>query len=409
MSDTPVTKSPDKLELSGKPQLSTHLNKRVVFIIFSVLAALLLIIVFNVSRPPNGSKKEEDAQSDQAETTGLQPAFNTQNKNGNYIPELPPLPNSTGGNTNNYSPPALPPTSTMPATPTGPTAEEKAVAQAMLADTEVPQFDSANNAGGANNSANSGRSPANSGRSSANVTRSLTSNWADDLGEGSEANHQGKKEDFLNRSAESQTETRAVSIKPPNSKFEIKTGTVIPAVLITEINSDLPGEIVAQVSQNVFDTATGKYLLIPQGTKLFGRYDSSIVFGQSRLLVSWNRLIYPRAETVELGGMTGHDTAGMSGFHDRVNNHYMRMIGAGLLLSIFSAGVQLSQPQPSADSNTVFFPQQTAAAAMGQQMMQLGMSIARRHLHVQPTIEIRKGYQFVVMVNKDLVFEEEYQ
>lgn len=402
MSDTPETKSPDKLELSGKPQLSTHLNKRAAFIIFSALAVILLVIIFNVSRPNAGSKKDGSAQSDQSDGSSIEPAFNgPKNKFGTYIPELPPLPNNAGA-PNNYSPPALPPTSTLPATPAAPTEAEQAMAKAMLADTLSPQFDSNNNAGGAN-------SAAGSGRSSANVGRSLMNNWADNLTGESDPNQQGQKEEFLKRSAEAKTETKLVSITPPSSKFEIKTGTVIPAVLITDLNSDLPGEIVAQVSQNVFDTATGQYLLIPQGTKIFGRYDSKVVFGQERLLVSWNRLIYPRAETVELGGMSGHNKTGTAGFNDLVNNHYMRMITAGLLLSVFTAGVQLSQPQPAANSNTIFFPQQTAAAAMGQQMAQLGMNIAQRHLNVQPTIEIRKGYQFVVMVNKDLVFEEKYQ
>ncbi len=401
MSDTPETKSPDKLELSGKPQLSTHLNKRAAFIIFSALAVILLIIVFNVSRPSAGSKKEDgNAQSDQSNS--IEPAFNgPQNKFGTYIPELPPLPNNAG-TPNNYSPPALPPTSTLPAVPASATEAEQAMAKAMLADTASPQYDSAGKPVSSNNAAESGRS-------SANVSRSLTNNWADNLTGESDPNQQGQKEEFLKRSAEAKTETKLVSITPPSSKFEIKTGTVIPAVLITDLNSDLPGEIVAQVSQNVFDTATGQYLLIPQGTKIFGRYDSKIMFGQERLLVSWNRLIYPRAETVELGGMAGHNKTGTAGFNDLVNNHYMRMITAGLLLSVFTAGVQLSQPQPAANSNTIFFPQQTATAAMGQQMAQLGMNIAQRHLNVQPTIEIRKGYQFVVMVNKDLVFEEKYQ
>ncbi len=392
MADTPETKSPDKLELRGKPQLSAHLNKRAAFIIFSALAVILLIIVFNVSRPSSASKKDDAAQSDQADGKRIEPVFSgPQSQFGTYNDLIPKLPPPSAASATTSSPPALPPASTLPAQPAGPTEAEKAREKAMQADTAAPQFAESDKLAD----------------STTGSARALTNNWAGNPLGDLDPNQQGQKQDFIKSSANSKTETKLVSIKPPNTKFEIKTGTVIPSVLITDINSDLPGEIVAQVSQNVFDTATGQYLLIPQGTKLFGRYDSKIVFGQERLLVSWNRLIYPGAETVELGGMSGHDKGGMSGFSDRVNHHYMRMIGAGLLMSVFTAGVQLSQPEPP--PNTLFMPQQTAVGAMGQQMMQLGMAITQRHLNVQPTIEIRKGYQFVVMVNKDLVFEEEYK
>jgi type IV secretion system protein VirB10 len=197
-------------------------------------------------------------------------------------------------------------------------------------------------------------------------------------------------------------------ITAPLSPFELKTGTVIPGVLIGSMNSDLPGEIIAQVSRNVYDTASGAHLLIPQGTRLFGHYDSNVTFGQGRLLVSWDRLIFPNAYTLDLGGMSGHDEGGSAGYADRVNQHYVKIFGAALLTSILSAGYQLSQPQQSnllaTQSNA-----QMIAGAVGQQVATVGAQIAERNLQVQPTIEIRKGYRMNVMVNKDVVFPGAYE
>jgi type IV secretory pathway VirB10-like protein len=188
------------------------------------------------------------------------------------------------------------------------------------------------------------------------------------------------------------------------SAYEAKAGTVIPAVLVSGVNSDLPGMIIAQVSQDVYDTANGRYLLIPQGTKLLGSYDSLVTFGQNRAAVIWNKLTFPDASTLFLGNMPGADQAGYSGFQDKVNHHYLRAFGSALLVSVFGAGIQLSQPTPS--GNTLRpSAQEELAAEVGRQMGQFGMEIARKNLNTQPTIEIRPGYRFVVMVNKDLVLE----
>jgi type IV secretion system protein VirB10 len=227
-----------------------------------------------------------------------------------------------------------------------------------------------------------------------------------DSGDEPDANRQAQKQAFLQQTRRSSYLKNALT--PPVSPYEIKTGTVIPSVLISELSSDLPGEIVAQVAQNVYDTASGNHLLIPQGTKLFGVYDSGVTVGQNRLLVSWHRLIYPNAATLELDGMAGNDAQGKAGLRDRVNNHYARIFGTGLLLSVISAGYQLSQPQQQSTFNPLS-DQQVAAAAVGQQLSQLGTEVARRNLRIQPTIEIRKGYRMNVMVNKDIVFPGSYQ
>jgi type IV secretion system protein VirB10 len=186
------------------------------------------------------------------------------------------------------------------------------------------------------------------------------------------------------------------------SPYEVKTGTVIPGVMISGISSDLPGQIIAQVSQNVFDTATGEYLLIPQGSRLVGSYDNFVALGQERALIAWNRIIFPDGATLELLNMPGNDTAGYAGFHDQVNNHYMRIFGNAMLLSLVGAGYQISQPQLQGQTLT---NQDIIASQVGQNLNQVSGEMIRRNMQIQPTLEIRPGYKFVIMVNKDMILE----
>jgi len=189
------------------------------------------------------------------------------------------------------------------------------------------------------------------------------------------------------------------------SPFELKAGTVIPAVTITGINSDLPGNIIAQVSQNVYDSTTGKILLIPQGSKLIGEYSSRIVWGQQRALQVWTQINFPDGSSIDLGGMDGISQDGTAGFEDKVNKHYARIFGSALLLSLFSAGVEYSQ----GDSNRGWGERpgvgSTVSASIGQQLAQVGAELMRKEINVQPTITIRPGHLFHVFVKKDLILE----
>ncbi len=188
----------------------------------------------------------------------------------------------------------------------------------------------------------------------------------------------------------------------PKSPYELKAGTVIPAIMVGGINSDLPGQILAQVRENVYDTATGRHILIPQGAKLVGTYDNAITTGQERVLVAWTRIIYPDASSLDLGKMPGADSAGLAGLKDRVDNHFWKAFGNALLMSVFSAGVQISQGGGASSTNGMN-AQQSIAAGLGQQLGQLGQEMARRNVKVQPTIEIRPGLHFTVMATRDAV------
>ncbi|QXC52425.1 IncP-type conjugal transfer protein TrbI (plasmid) [Agrobacterium salinitolerans] len=231
--------------------------------------------------------------------------------------------------------------------------------------------------------------------------------WAGLGGQNVDPNGQSSKEDFFN------TDLKEVGylpnrVVPQQSPFELKRGSVIPATLISGINSDLPGRITAQVSQNVYDSATGHRLLIPQGTKLFGRYDSKVSFGQSRVLVVWTDLIFPNGSTLQIGGMAGTDAQGYGGFHDKVNNHYWRTFGSAALIALIGTGIDASLPESS-----TLATQDTASDAARRNFAESFGRVAEqtisRNLNVQPTLEIRPGYRFNILVDQDIVFPNAYR
>ncbi|EAL8059697.1 conjugal transfer protein TrbI [Campylobacter jejuni] len=193
------------------------------------------------------------------------------------------------------------------------------------------------------------------------------------------------------------------SKQKPLSPYEIKAGWNIPAVLITGVNSDLPGQILAQVTQNVYDTSTGKYLLIPQGTKVVGAYSSNIIYGQSRLLVAWNKLIFPNGDTLNIDSMQGTSQDGYTGFEDEVDNHYFRIFGSAFLLSSITAGIALS------DNSSTNGEKETASdkaiSQAIQQMGQVASEMIRKNMNVSPTLKIRPGYKFNIFVTKDIILE----
>jgi len=226
-------------------------------------------------------------------------------------------------------------------------------------------------------------------------------------GQNADPNGQVKKTDFFNQDIKD-LGYLPNSVVPQLSPYELKRGSVIPATLITGINSDLPGRITAQVSQHVFDSATGHRLLIPQGTKLFGRYDSDVSFGQSRVLVVWTDIIFPNGSTLQIGGMAGTDAQGYGGFTDKVDRHYLRTFGSAALLAIIGTGIDMSVPQSS-----TLATQDTASDAARRNFAEtFGRVVERtidKNLDVQPTLEIRPGYKFNVLVDQDIVFPGSYR
>lgn len=193
-------------------------------------------------------------------------------------------------------------------------------------------------------------------------------------------------------------------IQSPLSPFEIKAGTVIPAALVTGINSDLPGEIIAQVTENVFDTATGRYLLVPQGSRLVGKYDSLVSYGQNRALVVWNRLILPNGDSIDLEGMPGSDQTGAAGLEDETDHHRWQFAGALAVSTLLSLGPSIAEAAAQSghngsDTNVYTGP----ASSLGSNTSQVGENLLNRELNRPNTITVRPGWPLNVLINRDLV------
>lgn len=195
----------------------------------------------------------------------------------------------------------------------------------------------------------------------------------------------------------------------PRTPFELRAGFVIPATLISGINSDLPGQIMAQVSQNVYDTPTGNYLLVPQGSRLIGSYSSDVAYGQQRVLIAWQRLIFPDGKAMDMGAMPGADGAGYAGFKDQVNNHYFRIFAAAFLMSGVTAGITYNQDQQSSSPYGTQRAGDALSEALGQQLGQVTAQLIAKHLNIAPTLDIRPGYRFNVIVIRDMTFSKPYQ
>lgn len=230
---------------------------------------------------------------------------------------------------------------------------------------------------------------------------------AGSAGQQADPNNQAAKTDFFNQSI-ADLGYLPNRVVPQQSRLELKRGSVIPATLVTGINSDLPGRITAQVSQNVYDSATGHRLLVPQGAKLFGRYDSNVSFGQNRVLVIWTDLIFPNGSTLQIGGMAGVDAQGYGGFRDQVDNKYLQTFGSAVLIALIGTGIDMAFPESSTRAT-----QDTASDAARRNFAESFGRIAdrtiSRNLNVQPTLTIRPGYRFTIIVEQDIIFPNAYR
>ncbi len=199
------------------------------------------------------------------------------------------------------------------------------------------------------------------------------------------------------RGAEREDEARLdARLVPPRSRYELIAGSVIPAALVTALNSDLPGSVIAQVTSNVYDSVSGDYLLIPQGSRLIGEYRAAPSYGDRRLLLVWNRLIFPNGWSISLRGMQGADPSGASGVRDRTDNHLGRLAGAVALSAIVSVVADNAEDD---DENS--FSQSVGDAAAAE-AARTGGRIIDRELQVRPTLRVRAGASVRVLVTRDI-------
>lgn len=220
--------------------------------------------------------------------------------------------------------------------------------------------------------------------------------------EAASQNGQDRKSAFLNAA----TDTKIYAsgrLQTPASPFQVMAGTIIPAAMVTGLNSDLPGQAIASVIEPVYDTVTGKTLLIPQGSRLLGAYDAQVSFGQSRVLLVWTRLIMPDGSSIVLDRLPGADTKGFAGLEDKTNNHWGKLLAGAALSTLLGVGAELGS-QNSGLGGTGQQPVVVATSRSAEESVnQVGQQVTRRNLNVQPTLTVRPGFPVRVIVNEDLV------
>ena len=211
-------------------------------------------------------------------------------------------------------------------------------------------------------------------------------------------NRQDQKEAFLKAGT---TETRnSGNLTLPASPYQVMAGTVVAGALVTGIKSDLPGDVIATVTEPVYDTATGKFLLIPQGSRILGRYNSQVSYGQSRVQVVWNRIILPDTSSLTLDNLAGTDSAGYAGLEDGVGWHWDRIFAGAALTTLLGVGAELAAPENRQDGDRVII---AGRDSLQDSVNQVGQEMTRRNLNIQPTLTERPGLPVRIIVNRDLV------
>lgn len=202
---------------------------------------------------------------------------------------------------------------------------------------------------------------------------------------------------FLQVAADRPTES-AERLTAAASPYVVQAGSIIPAALITGIRSDLPGQITAQVTENVYDSPTGRILLIPQGSRLIGEYDSDIAAGQNRALLAWDRLILPGGQSILLDRQPGADAAGMAGLQDQTNHHWGNVLKATLVSTLLGVGTELATANDSELIQALRYGTQDT-------VNQTGRGLVQHEINIPPTITVRPGYPLRVIVTRDLILQ----
>ncbi|MBN9406522.1 MAG: TrbI/VirB10 family protein [Burkholderiales bacterium] len=212
-------------------------------------------------------------------------------------------------------------------------------------------------------------------------------------------NRQDQKEAFLSKADSVQTRNSG-SLQLPTSPYQVMAGTVIAAALVTGIKSDLPGDVIATVTEPIYDTATGKFLLIPQGARLMGKYNSQVSYGQSRTQVVWTRVILPDTSSFQLDNLVGTDPAGYAGLEDGVDWHWDRILAGAAMTTLLGIGAEQAAPENRQDGDRVII---AGRDGLQDTVNQVGQEMTRRNMNIQPTLTSRPGLPVRIIVNRDLV------
>ena len=373
------TNAAGPMRLRAQPPRVTRLSRKVLASVGTIaLVGIGGALIYALqTRMPGDDGKELYS------TTNRQPADGLAGLPRDYTgPVLgPPLPGDLGRpilDAQNKGQPVVPPTI---ATPTVNEAEQRRRAEEEAARTSRVFFQSA------------------PGPSTTARMPGGTPNLAglDLTGQPDQPTAQDKQLAFLNATVDRRT-TSSDRVMPPASPYILQAGAVIPAALITGIRSDLPGQITAQVTENIYDSLTGHILLVPQGTRIIGQYDNNVQFGQRRVLLVWNRLILPNGRSIVLERQPGADTEGYAGLEDGVDYHWWDLAKAAGLSTLLAVGTELATSDEDRLIRAIRDGTQDTINEAGQQIIQ-------RQLQVAPTLTIRPGFPVRIIVTRDLVFE----
>jgi len=380
MSENHQTSAAAPMRLRAEPPRVTRLSRKVLAGL-GVAAGLGIggaLIYALQTRTSGGDGKELYS------TTNRQPADGLAGLPRDYTgPVLgPPLPGDLGRpilDAQNRGQPVVPPTI---ATPTVDEAEQRRRAEEEAARTSKVFFQTAPG------TSTAGAPPG--GATPPNLA------GLDLTGQPGQQTAQDRQLAFLNAAVDRRT-TSSDRVMAPASPYVLQAGAVIPAALITGIRSDLPGQITAQVTENIYDSPTGRSLLVPQGTRVIGQYDNNVQFGQRRVLLVWNRLILPNGGSIVLERQPGADTQGYAGLEDGVDYHWWDLAKAAGLSTLLAVGSELAVSDEDRLVRAIRDGAQDTINDAGQQ-------IVRRQLQVAPTLTIRPGFPVRIIVTRDLVF-----
>jgi type IV secretion system protein TrbI len=407
---------PETLELRARPQPVTRINRKVVIGAAAVLLCLISFIVLLALKPPS------------LRVAGPQELFNVEHKP--VTDALSKLPASYDG----VKPEKKADAGKQPPTPLSPVPVLKAPAADLLTDAERMEIARlARLAGQAKESGvffrlqlkpapketkttDVGVDPApkpapvetDGGLATLSALRAadralaLAGGDADVIGASISLADQTRKLTFLKAGPDRQVYNQH-GLQTPVSAYQLMAGTVIAASLITGLNSDLPGFVIAQVTEHVYDTVSGRFLLIPQGSRLVGKYDNIVAFGQERALVVWQRIILPDGSSIVIDNLPATDTGGYAGLADEVDLHTWKLLKGVALATVLGVGSELVFS--SSDSDLVKALQQSTQGTTNR----AGQRLIERQLNVQPTIKVRPGWPLRVIVHRDLVFRRPYR
>jgi len=392
----PPKEAPEALELRAKPRPVTRLNPRMLAVLAGGLASAVLGAMLWSLQPQQrrqGAEQPELYNVDRvARSEGLEqlPADYSQlpTPAAPEIPQLgPPLPGDLGG-------PILRAEQQVQGYGYGPDAAE-AERLARLKEAEEAALSSVFFQTGSARKSN----VASTGATQLDPMILGTASSGPVTAASGTQNQQEQNEAFLSKSVNAQIRNSGL-LQMPDSPYQVMAGTVIAAALVTGIKSDLPGDVIATVTEPVYDSATGQHVLIPQGARLLGRYNSQVSYGQSRVQVVWQRVILPDTSSFQLDNLVGSDAAGYAGLEDGVDWHWDRIAAGAAMTSLLGIGAELAAPASRTDGDRIII---AGRDSLQDTVNQIGQEVTRRNLDIQPTLTQRPGLPLRVIVNRDLV------